>query len=206
MKTPDRPSAHDLPPGKLPDWAIKELIKDGTIKINPLPENWEEMVSSVTIDFHLGSPIRFFREDGNDTIDSKYSTREDIENMMILVDLKPGQPIVLEHGKTIIAPMEEELDLPDNILGKMEGKTTLARISVVPFMGADRFDPGWLGHPVAEIGTFLTNKKVILYGGMSICAFSFEKLAWAVENPYRRIGSYSGSSEAMVSNLSRLHR
>lgn len=206
MKTPDRPSAHELPPGgPLPDWAIKEFIKDGTIKIDPLLEDWEKTVSCVTVDLHLGSPLRFFREDGNDTIDTRYSTAKDIEEMMITYPLRPNQPFVLEAGKTIIAPTVEKLELPDYIVGHMEGKSSLARISVVPYMGAERFDPGWVGNPVAEIGTFLTRKKVILYGEMTICSFSFEKLAWAVENPYHRIGKYAGSCDAKVANLERMH-
>lgn len=204
MRSPDRPSVEELR-GTLPDWAIKDLIRNGTIKIDPLSDDWESKVSSVTVDFHLGSPVKYFKRDGHNVIDTKYSSKEAIEDMMQSVELKPDQPFILKAGKTIIAPTVETLGLPDDILGRLGGKSSLARISVVPYMGAERFDPGWLGHPVLEIGTFLHGYDIVLYGGMAICAFSFERIAWAVENPYRRIGKYAGSNDAKVANLDGMH-
>ncbi|MBI2599492.1 hypothetical protein HYW43_01060 [Candidatus Daviesbacteria bacterium] len=62
-----KPSAFDLL-GTLPDWAVKEYIKKGIIKIDPLPKNWGESVDEVTIDFHLGNKLRVFSMDGMNTI------------------------------------------------------------------------------------------------------------------------------------------
>ncbi len=201
-KDTPKPSVFDLL-GTLPDWALKEHIKKGIIKIDPLPENWEEVVDEVTIDFHLGSKLRVFSMDGMNTIDTKFTNKEDMEKMMRLVELKPGQPFILTEHDFVIATTEERLTLPNDIIGHLHGKSSLARLGVVVHSTAARFDPGWDGHPVLEFGTFLRGKRLIIYEGSPICAFSFEKLAAPVERSYKSSPNnrYGGSDLPQVSNL-----
>lgn len=189
--------------GTLPDWVLKEYIKKGIIKIDPLPENWEECIDEVTIDFHLGKTLRVFTDEGLNTIDTRYATKEDMEGMMRLVELKPGQPFILTEHDFVIATTRERLTLPDNIVGHLHGKSSLARLGVVVHSTAARFDPGWDGHPVLEFGTFLKGKKLVIYEGSPICAFSFEKLAAPVERSYKSSPNnrYGGSNLPKVSNL-----
>ncbi len=189
--------------GTLPDWILKEYIKKGIIKIDPLPKNWEEAVDEVTIDFHLGSKLRVFTGDGWDIIDTKHTTKEEMESMMKMVELKPGQPFVLSDKDFVIATTKEKLTLPDNIVGHLHGKSSLARLGIAVHSTAARFDPGWDGHPVLEFGTFLKGKRVVIYEGAPICAFSFEKLASSVERSYKRSPNnrYGGSDMPEVSNI-----
>lgn len=189
--------------GTLPDWVIKEHIKKGIIKIDPLPKEWEQNVDEVTIDFHLGNKLRVFSGDGWDIIDTKHTTKEDMEKMMKMVELKPGQPFILTDHDFVIATTKEKLTLPDNIVGHLHGKSSLARLGVVVHSTAARFDPGWDGCPVLEFGTFLKGKKLVIYEGSPICAFSFEKLAAPVERSYKNSPNnrYGGSSLPEVSNI-----
>lgn len=189
--------------GTLPDWVIKEYIKKGIIKINPLPKDWESSVDEVTIDFHLGNKLRVFTGDGWDIIDTKHTTKEEVEGMMKLVELKPGQPFVLSDKDFVIATTKEKLTMPNDIVGHLHGKSSLARLGIAVHSTAARFDPGWDGHPVLEFGTFLKGKRVVIYEGSPICAFSFEKLAAPVRRPYHRSPNnrYGGSSLPEVSNI-----
>ncbi len=189
--------------GTLPDWVIKEYIKKKIIKIDPLPKEWEEAVDEVTIDFHLGNKLRVFSGDGWDIIDTKYATKVDMEKMMKLGELKPGQPFILTDHDFVIATTKEKLTLPDNIVGHLHGKSSLARLGVVVHSTAARFDPGWDGHPVLEFGTFLKGKKLVIYEGSPICAFSFEKLSAPVSRSYKASPNnrYGGSDMPQVSNL-----
>ena len=189
--------------GTLPDWVIKEHIKKGIIKIDPLPKDWEKCVDEVTIDFHLGSKLRVFTDEGLNTIDTRYASKQDMEGMMRLVELKSGQPFILTEHDFVIATTYERLTLPDNIVGHLHGKSSLARLGVVVHSTAARFDPGWDGHPVLEFGTFLKGKKLVIYEGSPICAFSFEKLAASVERSYKKSPNnrYGGSHLPQVSNL-----
>lgn len=195
----------DVSSGILPDYILKEYISKGIIKIDPLPEDWESLVSEVTVDFHMGYTLRIFKTDGRDVIDTKFSTREELESMMETITLKPGQPFVLTSEDFVIASTLERLTLPPDIVGHLHGKSSLARIGVVVHSTAARFDPGWDGNPVLEFGTFLTGKKILLYPGQPICAFSFEKLAAPVERAYmnKPTRSFGGTDLPEVSNIAR---
>lgn len=199
--SPNVPDTQQLV-GTLPDWAIREYIRQGVIKIDPLPENWEELVDEVTIDFHLGNVLKVFNREGLDTIDTKHASKAEIEEMMKTVTLKPGQPFILTENDFVIATTKERLTLPDNIVGHLNGKSSLARIGVVVHSTAARFDPGWDGAPVLEFGTFLKGKKIVIYEGSPICAFSFEKLGASVERSYmaRPTSRYGGSSTPVVAD------
>lgn len=194
--------------GLLPDFAIKEHIREGVIKIDPLDKNWEELVSEVSIELRLGNTLRIFKRDGADVIDTRYSTREQLEGMMHTIELKDGQPFVLTSEDFVIATTKERLTLPSDIVGHLHGKSSLARIGVVVHSTAARFDPGWDGNPVLEFGTFLSGKKILLYPGQPICAFAFEKLAAPVKQPYmnKPTRSFGGSHLPEVSNISKSGR
>jgi len=189
--------------GTLPDWIIKDYIKKGIIKIDPLPKDWEDSVDEVTIDFHLGNKLRVFTDEGLNTIDTRFASKEDMESMMRLVELKPGQPFILTDHDFVIATTKERLTLPSDIVGHLHGKSSLARLGVVVHSTAARFDPGWDGNPVLEFGTFLKGKKLVIYEGSPICAFSFEKLFAPVERSYKNSPNnrYGGSNMPKVSNL-----
>ncbi len=189
--------------GTLPDWIIKDYIKKGIIKIDPLPKDWEDSVDEVTIDFHLGNKLRVFTDEGLNTIDTRFASKEDMESMMRLVELKPGQPFILTDHDFVIATTKERLTLPSDIVGHLHGKSSLARLGVVVHSTAARFDPGWDGNPVLEFGTFLKGKKLVIYEGSPICAFSFEKLFAPVERSNKNSPNnrYGGSNMPKVSNL-----
>ena len=189
----ERPSPFEIV-GTLPDWALIAHIKEGLIKIDPLPENWEERIDPVSIDFRLGNKLKIFMPNGSNTIDTRYSDSVDIEGMMETLELKKGQPFVLTQGEFIIANTLETLVLPNNIVGRLEGKSSRARLGVLVHSTAARFDPGWNGKPVLEFGSLLPNKRTLLYYGCPICAFSFERLSYPVDKPYEGLagGQYGG--------------
>ncbi len=198
----NKPALNDII-GTLPDWAIKQAINEGLIKIDPSPQSLDEVVDEVTIDFHLGPHLRVFKRQGWETIDTKHTSKEEMESMMESVELKPGQPFILTDDQFVIASTKERLTLPDNIIGHLHGKSSLARLGIVVHSTAARFDPGWDGCPVLEFGTFLRGKKIVLYEGAPICAFSFEKMAAPVERSYKNSPNnrYGGSSMPEVSNI-----
>ena len=78
---------------------------------------------------------------------------------------------------------KEHLSLPDDLLARLEGKSSLGRLGIVVHSTASIFDPGWRGVVVLELGN-LGPKPAILYCGMPICAFTFEKLAAPVKISY----------------------
>ncbi|MDO8486910.1 MAG: dCTP deaminase [Candidatus Curtissbacteria bacterium] len=187
--------------GILPDWVIAKYLTQGLIRIDPLPASWRENIDQVSMDFHLGGNLKLFRGGTYRFVDTKKGLPDDA---MEEVNLNEGDPFILEPGAFAIASTREVLKLPSDIVGRLEGKSSLARLGILVHSTAARFDPGWDGAPVLELGN-LGPKPAILYCGMPICAFTFEKIAASVEMPYTgsRSDRYSGSRKAVAS---RIHR
>lgn len=185
--------------GILPDWLIEKYIEGGIIKISPLSKNWRKNIDQVSVDFHLGLNIKLFRAGVYRFVDTRRGLPADA---MEEVDLKNGDPFILEPGAFAIASTSEILKLPGDILGRLEGKSSLARLGILVHSTAARFDPGWNGAPVLELGN-LGPKPAILYCGMPICAFTFEKLASPVRMKYEgsRSDRYSGSKIPVASKI-----
>jgi dCTP deaminase len=185
--------------GILPDWVIEKYVREGIIKITPLSKNWQENIDQVSMDFRLGVNIKLFRGGTYRFIDTRRGLPEDAMEEVIL---KEGDPFILEPGAFAIASTKEILKLPSDILGRLEGKSSLARLGILVHSTAARFDPGWNGAPVLELGN-LGPKPAILYCGMPICAFTFEKIGAPVKMPYEgsRSDRYSGSKNAVASKI-----
>ncbi len=192
---------NEIKSGVLPDWMIEDYIERGVIKIDPLPKDWRSLIDQVSIDFHLGGDIKLFRSGAYRFIDTKRGLPADA---MEEINLASGDPFILEPGAFAITSTQEVLRLPSDILGRLEGKSSLARLGILVHSTAARFDPGWNGAPVLELGN-LGPKPAILYCGMPICAFTFEKLAAPVKMPYEdsRSDRYSGSKKAVASRIGR---
>lgn len=184
----------DIESGILPDWVIEKYIQSGVIEVSGLGNNWRESIAQVSIDFHLGRNIKLFRVGTYRFVDTKKGLPLDA---MEEVNLKDGDPFILEPGAFAIAVTKEILKLPSNIIGRLEGKSSMARLGIMIHSTAARFDPGWDGAPVLELGN-LGPKPAILYCGMPICAFTFEKLKAPVKKTYIATGKYHGSNKAVV--------
>lgn len=185
--------------GILPDWVIEKYVEKGTIKIDPLSKNWRSLIAQVSMDFHLGTNIKLFRGGTYRFID----TRKGLPDAaMEEVNISEGDPFILEPGAFAIASTREVLKLPNDIIGRLEGKSSMARLGILVHSTAARFDPGWDGAPVLELGN-LGPKPAILYCGMPICAFTFEKLAAPVSKLYTKTGRYHGSKEAVAYRTSK---
>src|SRR3989338_9082106 len=185
--------------GILPDWVIAEYVAKNEISISPLDKKWRENIDQVSIDFHLGNKLKLFRAGTYRFVDTKKGLPDDA---MEEVNLKEGDPFILEPGAFAIASTREVLKLPNDILGRLEGKSSLARLGILVHSTAARFDPGWNGAPVLELGN-LGPKPAILYCGMPICAFTFEKLSSPVRMRYEgsRSDRYSGSRIPLASRI-----
>ena len=189
--------------GTLPDWTIKEYIKTGIIGIKNLVPDWERDIDQVSMDFHLGKRILIPTMGRHIVIDIRKGVDA---SMYEEISLKTGEPITIRPGQFFIGETMEVLTLPANIIGRLEGKSSFARLGIVIHQTSARFDPGWDGPAALELRNNSDN-DVILYSGDKICAFSFEKLDVPVEKPwqkktYRNHGNSTLQSTINEDNLS----
>jgi dCTP deaminase len=182
----------------LSDIDIRRYIDEGKIKISPPlpPEQW----GSCSVDFRLGNEFSVFEHSRNAYIDLKES--RSIQDLMRTITVKPGEPFILQPREFALAITEEILELDDDVLGRLEGRSSLGRIGIIVHGTAGLFDPGWTGKATLELSN-LGRMPVALYPGMRICSFTFEQLSSKVAVPYRKkVGNkYSGQDRPLASKL-----
>jgi dCTP deaminase len=183
----------------LSDRDIKQALKEGRIKITPKPD-FKTQLGSCSIDMHLGNKFRVFKKSNHPFIDLKghLDTAEIMEEILI----PKGKAFIMQPGDFALATTIENLDLADDLLGRIEGRSSLGRLGIIVHGTASVFDPGWTGMPTMELGN-LGVMPVALYPGMRICAFTFEELSSPAEVPYRKKpgNKYAGQKDPMASKL-----
>lgn len=184
----------------LSDRDIKLAIKSGRIRLTPKP-NYNKQLGSCSIDLHLGNKFRVFKHSSYPFIDLK--GKIEVDKIMKELTILKDEPFIMQPGDFVLATTEEKLELADDLLGRIEGRSSLGRLGIIVHGTASIFDPGWTGKPTMELGN-LGVMPVALYPGMRICAFTFEEVSSRVEVPYRlkKNNKYSGQTSPLASKLS----
>ena len=164
----------------LSDRDIKKYIQERKILIFPNPD-FEKQLGPCSLDLRLGNSFKTFKPTQYPYLDlrRKKSFEEVMENIVI----DEGAPFILQPKEFVIAVTKEEFILPDDIMARLDGRSSLGRLGLVVHSTAARFDPGWKGKAVMELGN-LGIMPIILYAGMRICAMTFETLSTPAEVPY----------------------
>jgi dCTP deaminase len=182
----------------LSDVDIKRYIAEGKITITPeLPP---EQFGSCSVDFRLGNEFSVFEYSRHPYIDLK--DKFSVQDIMRKVVVKDGDPFVLQPRDFVLAITEETLDLGNDVLGRLEGRSSLGRIGIIVHGTAGLFDPGWIGKATLELSN-LSRMAVALYPGMRICSFTFEQLSTPVSVSYRDKpnNKYAGQTSPLASKL-----
>ena len=182
----------------LSDVDIQRYITEGKIKITPaLPP---EQLGSCSVDFRLGSEFSVFEHSRHAFIDPRDRTA--IQELMRTIMVPAGEPFILQPHEFALAITEETLQLDDDVLGRLEGRSSLGRIGIIVHGTAGLFDPGWIGKATLELSN-LGRMPVALYPGMRICSFTFEQLSTRVAVPYhKKVGNkYAGQERPLASKL-----
>lgn len=190
---------------RLCDKDIVQYIVDGKIKIEPSPEH--EQISGVTVDVRLGNKFRVFQEHGAPYIDlsgPKVEVQAALDRVMSdEIEIGEDESFFLHPGELAIAVTHESVSLPANIVGWLDGRSSLARLGLMVHVTAHRIDPGWSGNIVLE---FYNSGKLplALKPGMKIGAISFEMLSGEAQRPYnsREDAKYRNQDGAIASRIS----
>ena len=164
----------------LSDRDIKRALQNGGITIKPFPD-LKTQLGSCSIDLRLGSTFRVFEHARHPYIDP---TKKDYSNEITrIVRIRNREPFIIQPGDFVLASTLETIIIAPNLLGRLEGRSSLGRLGIVVHSTASVFDPGWEGQAVLELGN-LGRMAVALYPGMRICAMTFEELSSEAEVPY----------------------
>ena len=178
----------------LSDRSIREELAAGRIVIDPLGD---DAIQPSSVDLHCDSLFRVFRNDTTPFIDPKQSQ----EDLTELVEVAEDGAFILHPGEFVLGQTLEWVELPDDLVARLEGKSSLGRLGLLIHSTAGYVDPGWKGTLTLELSN-VANLPIALYFGMRIGQISFFRMTSPVERPYgsKDLGSkYQGQSEPTAS-------
>lgn len=160
----------------LSDHDIKAELASGRIIIEPLGEG---LVQPASVDLRLGSDFRVFQNSSHVAIDPQEHQPDLTEKIVI----EEGGAFVLQPGQFALGTTLERLVLPDDVLGRLEGKSSLGRLGLMIHSTAGYIDPGWDGQITLELSN-VASLPILLHPGMRIGQVSFERMSSPVDVPY----------------------
>ena len=182
----------------LSDRSIKEQLLAGRIRIEPLdPDD----IQPSSVDLHLGPRFQVFRNSRYPYIDPSLEQ----SGLMEMVTATVEDPFVLHPGEFVLGATTERVALPDDIVARLEGKSSLGRLGLLIHSTAGYVDPGWDGTLTLELSN-VANLPIVLTPGMPIGQISFTRMTTPVDRPYGTPGlgsRYQGQSDPTPS---RSHR
>lgn len=164
----------------LSDRDIKKSLKSGRIKITPSPD-LQKQLSSCSIDLRLGSTFRVFDHSRIAFIDPLRKKVGD--EVTKEVKVKKGEKFIIQPGDFVLGMTVEYVQIPDDLTGRLEGRSSIGRLGVVIHSTAANIECGFRGHIALELAN-MGKMPVALYPGMRICSVSFEELSSPAEIPY----------------------
>ena len=172
---------------RLCDQHIIQALNDHRIGIMPRPA--DDSISGVSVDLRLGDRFRIFCSHNTPYIDlsgSREVINQAVEQVMgDEVVIGPTDNFVLHPGELALGITQELVSIPDDLVGWLDGRSSLARLGLMVHVTAHRIDPGWEGNIVLEF--FNSGKMPLaLRPGMVIGAISFESLSGPALRPYKK--------------------
>lgn len=182
----------------LSDGTIRAEIAAGRIVVDPIDG---DDIQPASIDLHLDDRFLVFANTRQPYID----VREPLDELTEAVQIGGEQPFMLHPGEFVLGSTREHIELPDDLVARLEGKSSLGRIGLLIHSTAGFVDPGWRGRLTLELSN-VARLPIALYPGMKIGQISFLRLSTPAERLYGspELGSkYQGQSGPTAS---RFHR
>jgi dCTP deaminase len=160
----------------LSDRTIARLIDEGRIVIDPYDD---ALLQPSSVDVRVDRFFRVFHNARYPYIDVK----EPQEELTELVEIGDDQPFILHPGEFVLGSTLERVVLPDDLVARLEGKSSLGRLGLLIHSTAGFIDPGFDGHVTLELSN-VANLPITIYHGMKIGQISFVQLSEPAEKPY----------------------
>jgi dCTP deaminase len=180
----------------LSDREIREQIGSGRITIDPFDP---ACVQPSSVDLHVDDQFRVFANSRYPFID----VRQEMPDLTELVEVKRDEAFILHPGEFVLGSTLERVGIPDDLVARLEGKSSLGRLGLLIHSTAGYVDPGWDGYLTLELSN-VANLPITLYPGMKIGQISFFQLTSPAETPYGRAGNkYQGQRGPTASRFFR---
>lgn len=145
---------------------LKKLLKDGTIKIEPFDES---LIGPASIDLHIGNTFLVYKK-----VRNLFHVVDDADFTNITDEIHVEDFFVLMPGESVLALTKERITLPENICGRLEGRSRFARLGLLVHITASFMHPGINNHQVLEMYN-ASPFPLAIHPGTRICQFVFER-------------------------------
>lgn len=189
---------------RLSDSDIEAALETGHIKLIPQPES--KAISGISVDLRLANNFRVFSNNSLPYLDlsgEREQLGKDIDQVMGKEIIIEGEDAFFIHpGELVLGATLESVEIPDDLVGWLDGRSSLARLGLMVHVTAGRIDPGWKGQVVLEFYN-LGKMPLALKPEMIICALSFETLSSPAKRPYlsRENAKYKNQQGAISSRM-----
>ena len=183
----------------LSDKTIKEYLKEGKIGFEPLTD--EKQIQPSSIDMRLGDEFKVFKVIRKPYIDP--DDEEDLTSYMESTIVPEGEAFIIHPNEFALATTLEYVKLPDDIVARVEGRSSMGRLGVTMHVTAGFIDPGFEGRITLEISN-IGSMPVALYPGQRVCQIVFETMTTPSELPYGhpdRNSKYMGQTRPESSRI-----
>ena len=183
----------------LSDKTIKEYLKEGKIGIDSLKD--EKQIQPSSIDMRLGKEFKVFKVIRKAYIDPK--DEEDLSLYMESTTVKDGEAFIIHPNEFALATTLEYVKVPDDLVARVEGRSSMGRLGVTMHVTAGFIDPGFEGNITLEISN-IGAMPVALYPGQRVCQIVFETMTTPSELPYGhpdRNSKYMGQTSPESSRI-----
>lgn len=181
----------------LSDRTIKEMLAAGRLRIAPFDDG---AVQPASVDLRLDRSFRVFRPTSRPFVD----VREPVDDLTEVVEVSDDEPFIIRPGSFCLGSTVESITLPDDIVARVDGKSSLGRLGLLVHATAGYVDPGWTGCLTLELSN-QSQMPIALYCGMRIAQVSFYALTTPVDRPYGSPGlgsKYQGQTGPTASRIS----
>jgi dCTP deaminase len=164
----------------LSDRTIERLLAEGRIGIDPYDV---ALLQPSSVDVRVDRYFRVFRNSRYPYIDVK----QEQEGLTELVEIGDDEAFILHPGEFVLGSTLERVRLPDDLVARLEGKSSLGRLGLLIHSTAGFIDPGWDGHVTLELSN-VANLPITIYPEMKIGQISFMQMTEPAATPYGAAG------------------
>lgn len=166
----------------LSDRDIRKQIESGRLVIEPFDP---DLVQPSSVDLRVDDEFRVFRNTRYPFID----VRNPMDDLTDVVRVKTGEAFILHPGEFVLGSTLERVSLPDDLVGRIEGKSSLGRLGLLIHSTAGFIDAGFTGHLTLELSD-VANLPITIYPGMKIGQLCLFEMTSPAERPYGERGKY----------------
>ncbi len=168
----------------LSDRDIRKQIAEGRISVDSPMADHDQNIHASSMDMRLGKFFKVYEHSKFAVLDPiKAESFKDLTKLIEITD--PGEPFIVHPGDFVLGVTIEKIKLPDNIVARVEGRSSLGRLGIIVHSTAGFIDAGFEGTITLEISN-MNRVPVALYPGMRVCQLAFEEMSSPADVPYNK--------------------